>query len=393
MVVKDAAARRSAGLHLHRRRRPEPVELPARRRRQQHQRALQHAELHRLPGSGYSLSESRAWRAGSWRRRPAPTARRCRTSTSRRRDRDLHVHEPKSGRSVVVKDAQPNDPQDFAFTAGGGLSPTPFQLDDDGNASNARRTRARSPTSRPDRATRSPRRCQRAGPSVATCSDGSPRRTSTSRAGEKSPAPSPTAGRPRIMVVKDAQPDDPQDFSFTTGGGLSPAQFQLDDDGDDSTRSRALAPSRPAAGVRLLGRRRHPVPGWDASATCSDGSPPSNISSRRVGHLHVHEPQTREHHAHLDTQPGRSAGLHLHDHRRPEPVELPARRRRRQRQRASNTGPSRTCSADTTRSPRPRCRVVQEQARARTDLPFRTSTLSRRDVTCTFVMSRSKIVV
>ncbi len=36
--------------------------------------------------------------------------------------------------------------------------------------------------------------------------------------------------RGRIVVVKDATPDDPQDFTFTTGGGLSPASFQLDDD-------------------------------------------------------------------------------------------------------------------------------------------------------------------
>ena len=32
--------------------------------------------------------------------------------------------------------------------------------------------------------------------------------------------------------MKDALPDDPQDFSFTAGGGLSPASFSLDDDAD-----------------------------------------------------------------------------------------------------------------------------------------------------------------
>ena len=35
-------------------------------------------------------------------------------------------------------------------------------------------------------------------------------------------------------MTKDAQPDDPQDFSFTAGGGISPSSFQLDDDGNNS---------------------------------------------------------------------------------------------------------------------------------------------------------------
>ena len=34
------------------------------------------------------------------------------------------------------------------------------------------------------------------------------------------------------MAVKDAVPNDPQDFSFTAGGGLSPSAFSLDDDAD-----------------------------------------------------------------------------------------------------------------------------------------------------------------
>jgi hypothetical protein len=43
----------------------------------------------------------------------------------------------RKGRITVVKDAQPSSFQPFDFTAGGGLSPTSFQLDDDGNNSNA----------------------------------------------------------------------------------------------------------------------------------------------------------------------------------------------------------------------------------------------------------------
>ena len=40
--------------------------------------------------------------------------------------------------------------------------------------------------------------------------------------------------RGKIVVKKQATPDDPQDFDFTAGGGLSPSAFQLDDDGDDT---------------------------------------------------------------------------------------------------------------------------------------------------------------
>jgi hypothetical protein len=36
----------------------------------------------------------------------------------------------------------------------------------------------------------------------------------------------------KIIIIKDAVPDDPQDFSFSSTGGLTPATFTLDDDGD-----------------------------------------------------------------------------------------------------------------------------------------------------------------
>ena len=55
----------------------------------------------------------------------------------------------------------------------------------------------------------------------------------------------------QIRVVEDAQPD-PQDFSFTAGGGLTPTSFQLDDDRDNND---GLANSR-----RLLRRAAGHVP-------------------------------------------------------------------------------------------------------------------------------------
>src|SRR6185503_11620109 len=83
--------------------------------------------------------------------------------------------------------------------------------------------------------------------------------------------------RGRIVVVKDARPNDPQDFSFTAGGGLSPASFSLDDDADGTlSNTRTFDDIPPGTGYSLS----ETVPsGWDqASATCDDGSPVANIT-------------------------------------------------------------------------------------------------------------------
>jgi len=89
------------------------------------------------------------------------------------------------------------------------------------------------------------------------------------------PPPLPT----RIVVVKDAVPNAPQDFSFTAGGGLSPTSFQLDDDGDNAnTLSNARTFDNLSAGSGYSISEAVPS-GWlQSSATCDDGSPVSNIS-------------------------------------------------------------------------------------------------------------------
>ena len=45
-----------------------------------------------------------------------------------------------------------------------------------------------------------------------------------------------------ITIVKNAVPDDPQDFGFTTTGGLNPAAFSLDDDSDPTLPNTQLYP-------------------------------------------------------------------------------------------------------------------------------------------------------
>ena len=77
----------------------------------------------------------------------------------------------------------------------------------------------------------------------------------------------------RITLVKDAQPDDAQDFAFTTTiPGF--ASVTLDDDADDTlpnSRSIIVAPG-------TYGIGENPVSGWALiGAVCSDGSPLGGI--------------------------------------------------------------------------------------------------------------------
>jgi len=72
--------------------------------------------------------------------------------------------------------------------------------------------------------------------------------------------------RGRIVVVKDAQPNAPQNFSFTTGGGLSPSSFQLDDDSDGTlpnTETFNNVAVGAAHGLAACGAKRVLVLDWD----------------------------------------------------------------------------------------------------------------------------------
>ena len=157
----------------------------------------------------------------------------------------------KRGRIVAVKDATPNDPQDFSFTAGGGLSPASFSLDDDadGTLSNTRTFTDLAPGSGYSLSETVPSGWDQTG---ATCDDGSPVSNIDVAAGETVTCTFTNRKRGSIVVVKDAVPNDAQDFSFTTGGGLSPASFSLDDD-SDGTLSNTRTFANLVPGVRVLG--------------------------------------------------------------------------------------------------------------------------------------------
>ena len=138
---------------------------------------------------------------------------------------------------TIVNDAVPDSGQDFSFYTGGNGLPGTFSLDDDADAtlpntvtydglvegdytvaetSGRRVGSSRTSCARPA-----------AGPTSRTAL-----RRSISTPARPSPAPSPTRARGSITIVKDAVPDDAQDFAFTTGGAGLPASFSLDDDAD-----------------------------------------------------------------------------------------------------------------------------------------------------------------
>ena len=97
----------------------------------------------------------------------------------------------------------------------------------------------------------------------ATCGDGSPVSNIDVAPGETVTCTFANRKRGQIVVVKDAQPNDAQDFSFTAGGGLSPTSFSLDDDADgtlSNTRTFAnVVPGGGLLGVRDRAERLGPV--------------------------------------------------------------------------------------------------------------------------------------
>ena len=180
----------------------------------------------------------------------------------------------KGGAVVVTLDSQPDDPQSFIYTAGGGLSPLSRTLNDypDPTPNTGRFT---GPAGSGYSVTQSqPGGWESVG---ATCSDGSAPSNIDLSLGEVVNCNFTNRKLGQIRVVEDAQPNDPQDFSFTAGGGITPTSFQLDDDLDNNN---GLANSRLFSDVQpgTYSIAQTTPAGWDpAQVSCSDGSSPSNI--------------------------------------------------------------------------------------------------------------------
>ena len=188
-----------------------------------------------------------------------------------------------AGSITIVKDAVPNSALDFNFTTTGtGLSN--FALDDDADPTlpNTRTFNNLAP---------GPYTVTEAGLPIAgwdltnlVCVGGGANTSTTLAtglstigldAGENVTCTYTNTKRGHIIVVKDAVPNDAQDFTFTNNfGNGNPATFPLDDDADptlSNTRDSEVLPGTFAVSEGA-------VPGWDpTSATCSDGSPVSAI--------------------------------------------------------------------------------------------------------------------
>src|SRR5439155_1518312 len=113
--------------------------------------------------------------------------------------------------------------------------------------------------------------------SAASCDDGSPINNIDVSSGETVTCTFTNVKRASITVVKDARPNDPQDFSFTAGGALSPPSFSLDDDSDPTlSNTQVFDNVVPGSGYSIS--ESPPAPWTQADATCDNGSPVTNIN-------------------------------------------------------------------------------------------------------------------
>ena len=184
----------------------------------------------------------------------------------------------KRGQIVVVKDAQPNDAQDFSFTAGGGLSPTSFSLDDDadGTLSNTRTFSDVAPGSGYSLSETVPsgwvgaglRDLQRRQPGLEHQRE--PGENVTCTFIEHTSAARSWWSRTRSPTTRRTSPSRP------AAASRRPASSSTTTPNATLSNTRTFTTSCPAPATRSP--RRVPS-GWDqSSATCDDGSPVSNIS-------------------------------------------------------------------------------------------------------------------
>ena len=183
----------------------------------------------------------------------------------------------KLGSLTVIKDAIPNNAQDFAYTTTGGLSPSSFNLDDDadGTLSNTQTFTGLLPGNFTV--------VEGANPSGwaltnLTCTGGGANTTTSVAtrtatigldAGENITCTFENTAGASLTIIKDAIPNSAQDFAYTSTGGLSPSSFTLDDDADATeTNTRTYSNILPGAYSVTEGA----VGGWSlTNLTCTGG--------------------------------------------------------------------------------------------------------------------------
>ena len=145
------------------------------------------------------------------------------------------TNQKQTGSITIVKDAQPNDAQDFQFTSNQSTIPG-FFLDDDSDATlSNQRVISSLPAGTYSFTESSIAGWTLAGisctPSANTSSAGTTVTVNLAAGANVVCTFTNALQTATLTIVKDAQPNDPQDFHFTTqGAGLIP--FDLDDDSD-----------------------------------------------------------------------------------------------------------------------------------------------------------------
>lgn len=182
---------------------------------------------------------------------------------------------PVTGSITIVKDAQPNSAQDFAFTHSIAGSPG-FSLDDDADATLSDRRvfsnlAAGTYTFSETAVSGWNLTSVVCSPSAGTSTNVAGTLTVVLTAGANVICTfTNTQPTGTLTIVKDAVPNDVQGFHFTTTGGAGLADFDLDDDGNDSN---ALPSSRtyilPAGAYSIT---EGAVAGWTLqNITCTQG--------------------------------------------------------------------------------------------------------------------------
>ena len=259
---------------------------------------------------------------------------------------------------MVVKDAQPNDPQDFSFTAGGGLSPVELR---------SRRRRRRDALQHAHVHERAARqrllplrdRAERLGPDGSRPATTAARsRTSPWRRARPSPAPSRTASaaRSRSRRTRSRTTRRTSRSRPAAGSHLRPSRSTTTSTRRCRTRtcSRTCpsAPATPSPRPCPAAGTRRARPATTAARSRTSACPPVSTSrarsrTRKRGTIVVVK----------DARPERRAGLRLHGRRRALAVELQPRRRLRRDALEHAHVHERRCPAAATRSPRP-CRAA-----------------------------------
>jgi hypothetical protein len=197
---------------------------------------------------------------------------------------------PQPNTLTIVKQANPQGPATFDFTASGGLTPASFVLDDDGNNANAHSNTqvfqnvgagsyviTETPTSG---FTLGAIDCTGATNVVDLPND---QVSITAVAGEAIVCTFTNNADPHITIVKDSVPNGTTAFSFAASGGLTPASFVLDDDGDNGN---AHSNSQTLSGMQFgqtYTITETPTSGFSLSAlNCTGGQTTTDLANHQV---------------------------------------------------------------------------------------------------------------